>query len=497
VGVDWSGNDSVDVYWPQVMSVQGYYPFGMAQPGRNYNPTEYKFGFQGYLKDDEIYGANNSYTTEFRQYDPRIDRWWSRDPVRTAWESPYAAYRNNPIYYVDPTGACPECKENVDDPEVGQTYESEGGATYEYMETEEGNVWIKQGGELSEVTVTAEKDESMPAQDLSADIDNTRIDLPQRDFQLSIGEIARQTQAMVREMERRQNTGQSESDFELRDLTTDPLFQTSLEIGSLADPPAPSGISYPIPNWLKVTGKWTGRFGAGVTVFNKVTKDEDLKSKDYMDLVHAGMGLIPTGITQVAAANYFVITTFGEPNPNASSDPEPEPLENAALCLVEGTEVLMGDLSYKEIEKIKVGDTVKTIDLLSDTLKNTKVLEIASPIHKRLVTIQFSNEDSLTATLDHPIYVQGKGWSSFAPELTERRYNVESNKVEVGDTCRVYATNDNPEKVTIQEITPHQKSVKTYTLSKLSGGSDNFIAGGIIVHFEGYMIHQSKANQKE
>jgi len=31
-------------------------------------------------KDDDIKGSWNSYTTEFREYDPRIARWFSIDP---------------------------------------------------------------------------------------------------------------------------------------------------------------------------------------------------------------------------------------------------------------------------------------------------------------------------------------------------------------------------------------------------------------------------------
>jgi hypothetical protein len=37
-------------------------------------------------------GTGNSYTTEFRELDTRIGRWWSRDPVFKEWESPYASF---------------------------------------------------------------------------------------------------------------------------------------------------------------------------------------------------------------------------------------------------------------------------------------------------------------------------------------------------------------------------------------------------------------------
>lgn len=56
-------------------------------------------------KDDEIRGKGNSFTTEFRQYDSRIGRWLSLDPVTHHEFSPYSSYDNNPIYFIDPYGA--------------------------------------------------------------------------------------------------------------------------------------------------------------------------------------------------------------------------------------------------------------------------------------------------------------------------------------------------------------------------------------------------------
>jgi RHS repeat-associated protein len=82
-----------------------YYPFGMLLPNRHESASEYRYGFNGMDKDDEVSGVGNSYTTEFRQYDSRIGRWGSTDPVTHAQYSPYSAFDNNPIYFTDPSGA--------------------------------------------------------------------------------------------------------------------------------------------------------------------------------------------------------------------------------------------------------------------------------------------------------------------------------------------------------------------------------------------------------
>jgi RHS repeat-associated protein len=60
-------------------------------------------------KDDEVKGSGNHYTTHFRQYDPRLGRWFSVDPKSFKYpsESPYVAFHNNPITWTDPRGDDP------------------------------------------------------------------------------------------------------------------------------------------------------------------------------------------------------------------------------------------------------------------------------------------------------------------------------------------------------------------------------------------------------
>jgi RHS repeat-associated protein len=58
------------------------------------------------LKTNEIAGEGNSFSTEFRQYDPRLGKWLSLDPLmeQFPWMSPFVGFDNNPILYVDPWG---------------------------------------------------------------------------------------------------------------------------------------------------------------------------------------------------------------------------------------------------------------------------------------------------------------------------------------------------------------------------------------------------------
>jgi RHS repeat-associated protein len=69
----------------------------------------YRFGYNGQEKVDEIAGAGNSYTTEWRQYDPRLGRWLSPDPLVSKFPgwSPYVFAFDNPIWFNDPDGDAP------------------------------------------------------------------------------------------------------------------------------------------------------------------------------------------------------------------------------------------------------------------------------------------------------------------------------------------------------------------------------------------------------
>jgi RHS repeat-associated protein len=115
-------------YRAEVLAAYNYYPFGMLQPGmyKENNDKRYRFGFNGMLRDDDVTdklstgpdeGRGNSYSTQFRQYDPRVTRWFSNDPLKMKfpWTSPYTGMGNNPVMLVDPLGSetTPKLEKNV------------------------------------------------------------------------------------------------------------------------------------------------------------------------------------------------------------------------------------------------------------------------------------------------------------------------------------------------------------------------------------------------
>jgi hypothetical protein len=86
-------------------------------------------------------------------------------------------------------------------------------------------------------------------------------------------------------------------------------------------------------------------------------------------------------------------------------------------CFVEGTPILMEDGSYLNIENVKVGDKVLSFDFKTNESKSSNVLNIFSKKVDKVVKYKFESGKELIGTMDHPIYVIDKGWSSYSDEL--------------------------------------------------------------------------------
>jgi RHS repeat-associated protein len=108
----------VDYYKADVITAVDYYPFGMTMPGRKFTLGEYRYGFNGKEKDNEVKGEGNQLDFEMRIYDPRLGRFLSTDPLsgKYPWITPYAFAIDNPIALVDfegSEGAAPPNENNA------------------------------------------------------------------------------------------------------------------------------------------------------------------------------------------------------------------------------------------------------------------------------------------------------------------------------------------------------------------------------------------------
>lgn len=64
----------------------------------------YRYFLNGQEADNEALGEGVSLTADFWQYDTRLGRRWNVDPVFKEYESPYACFAGNPVWFADPNG---------------------------------------------------------------------------------------------------------------------------------------------------------------------------------------------------------------------------------------------------------------------------------------------------------------------------------------------------------------------------------------------------------
>jgi RHS repeat-associated protein len=108
--VDTTTTPNVTTYYlPNILSAQSYYAYGSLEEGRRFailGDSMYKYGFNGKLKDNDIYGNADAYDYGMRMYDPRLGRFFSTDPLCKLFPhlSPYIFAGDNPIRSVDMDG---------------------------------------------------------------------------------------------------------------------------------------------------------------------------------------------------------------------------------------------------------------------------------------------------------------------------------------------------------------------------------------------------------
>ncbi|MCA6438219.1 MAG: hypothetical protein IM592_17295, partial [Bacteroidetes bacterium] len=83
--------------------------FGSPMPGRNFNASNYRYGYNGKENDNEVKGTGNSLDFGARVHDPRLGRFLSTDPLSTTYPSisPYCFAANDPIRFIDVDGKGP------------------------------------------------------------------------------------------------------------------------------------------------------------------------------------------------------------------------------------------------------------------------------------------------------------------------------------------------------------------------------------------------------
>lgn len=131
----------------------------MLVPNRHEDAKEYRYGFQGQEKDDELKGEGNSMNYTFRMHDPRVGRFFAVDPLtyKYPFYTPYQFSGNRVIDMIELEGLEPaNPKVNPNSQPMGDSWErtdADGNYTGEaYPSTELAEVTVKATKNVNVVT---------------------------------------------------------------------------------------------------------------------------------------------------------------------------------------------------------------------------------------------------------------------------------------------------------------------------------------------------------
>lgn len=151
-------------------------------------------------------------------------------------------------------------------------------------------------------------------------------------------------------------------------------------------------------------------------------------------------------------------------------------------CLAKGTAVTMSDGSLRNIEVLKVGDSIQAID--RNAVKSSKVIKhIHKAIHSSMLKLTFENRKELIVTADHP-FATVNGWASFDPVKTRQYKRYAEIDVKLCDmqTPFYYINSDGKLLTTMHKtIEIVNGDFETYTIEfdddELGFFANGFIAG--------------------
>ena len=154
-----------------------------------------------------------------------------------------------------------------------------------------------------------------------------------------------------------------------------------------------------------------------------------------------------------------------------------------SFCFVAGTKIKLVDGSSVNIEDLNIDKKLLTYNLDTKEFEEGDIGEIQVEYKENLVTYYFDNGNKINCTEDHPIWVIGKGWSSYrAYNFTEdNTHNINTKEIIIGDEC-LYYSDGKFNKVKLNKIIrKNNRPTRVWRIKNLNVNK-NFIAGNVLVY---------------
>ena len=148
-----------------------------------------------------------------------------------------------------------------------------------------------------------------------------------------------------------------------------------------------------------------------------------------------------------------------------------------APCFVAGTKVHIEEKGITNIEDVEVGDKVISYNHENDVVEYKEVKKVRIKSDENVVTYVFENGTELTGTPDHPLFVVGKGYSSYYPQQTKEDSGLDVQQILIGDEV----LHIDGYGVAITDIIEEEQKEVVYNLDEVDG-NNNFFVEDFLAH---------------
>ena len=148
-----------------------------------------------------------------------------------------------------------------------------------------------------------------------------------------------------------------------------------------------------------------------------------------------------------------------------------------APCFIAGTKVHIEEKGITNIEDVEVGDKVISYNHDTDVVEYKEVYKVRVQEDKQVVKYLFENGTELTGTPDHPLFVVGKGYSSYYPKQTKEDSGLDVEQILLGDEV----LHMDGYGVTISDIIEQEETHTVYNLEEVND-NHNFFVEDLLAH---------------
>jgi len=159
-------------------------------------------------------------------------------------------------------------------------------------------------------------------------------------------------------------------------------------------------------------------------------------------------------------------------------------------CFPAGTQILMGDGNYKNIEDVKIGEFVLSYDFDKNKTVRAEVLDLESPIREGYYKIISNGDNIINVTDEHPFYIKKQtgelGWGAINISHTKEELGSsylgdnELISLEIGD----FIFNNEGNWIQVDYFEYVEGEIQTFNLKSIDKYNDFFV-NDLLVHNKG------------